>query len=300
MREKFGVGPDKVIEVQALCGDTVDNVPGVPGIGVKTAAELINAYGDLETLLARAAEIKQPKRRQALIDNRRAGAAVEGAGQARRRGAAAVPAVGARSQAATIRDKLFPFLDEMELRALKTRIAPAPVGDGAGGGARASASRRCPPVPRFTAPRSYELIDTAEGLDRWIAAAYEAGTIAVWPMTSAVAGATAGTRRDRAGAVAGPRRLCPAGAPAGGELDLAAASSELAPDTALERLRPLLADPGVLKIGHDVKTAAHLLAALRHRAGALRLHDADVLRARRRAVRPRDREPGAARPSSTS
>ncbi len=53
VREKFGVGPDKVIDVQALCGDSVDNVPGVPGIGVKTAAELINAYGDLETLLAR-------------------------------------------------------------------------------------------------------------------------------------------------------------------------------------------------------------------------------------------------------
>ena len=69
VREKFGVGPDKVIEVQALCGDSTDNVPGVPGIGVKTAAELINAYGDLETLLARADEIKQPKRRQALIDN---------------------------------------------------------------------------------------------------------------------------------------------------------------------------------------------------------------------------------------
>src|SRR5207244_6845052 len=69
VREKFGVGPDKVVDVQALCGDSVDNVPGVPGIGVKTAAELITTYGDLETLLARASEIKQPKRREALIDN---------------------------------------------------------------------------------------------------------------------------------------------------------------------------------------------------------------------------------------
>jgi len=66
---KFGVTPDKVIDVQALCGDAVDNVPGVPGIGVKTAAELINTYGDLETLLAHAGEIKQPARRQKLIDN---------------------------------------------------------------------------------------------------------------------------------------------------------------------------------------------------------------------------------------
>lgn len=67
--EKFGVPPEKVVEVQALAGDSVDNVPGVPGIGIKTAAQLINEYGDLDTLLARAAEIKQPKRREALIEN---------------------------------------------------------------------------------------------------------------------------------------------------------------------------------------------------------------------------------------
>ncbi len=67
--EKFGVGPDKVIEVQALIGDSSDNVPGVAGIGVKTAAQLIGEYGDLETLLKRAGEIKQDKRRQSLIDN---------------------------------------------------------------------------------------------------------------------------------------------------------------------------------------------------------------------------------------
>jgi DNA polymerase-1 len=67
--EKFGVPPEKVVEVQALAGDSTDNVPGVPGIGVKTAAQLIVEYGDLETLLSRAGEIKQPKRREALIEN---------------------------------------------------------------------------------------------------------------------------------------------------------------------------------------------------------------------------------------
>ncbi len=66
--EKFGVPPEKVIEVQALAGDSVDNIPGVPGIGVKTGAQLIEEYGDLETLLARAEEIKQPKRREKLIE----------------------------------------------------------------------------------------------------------------------------------------------------------------------------------------------------------------------------------------
>jgi DNA polymerase-1 len=67
--EKFGVPPEKVVEVQALAGDSVDNVPGVPGIGIKTAAQLIAEYGDLETLLARAGEIKQPKRRESLIEH---------------------------------------------------------------------------------------------------------------------------------------------------------------------------------------------------------------------------------------
>jgi DNA polymerase-1 len=66
--EKFGVPPEKVIEVQALAGDSVDNIPGVPGIGVKTGAQLIEEYGDLETLLSRAGEIKQPKRREKLIE----------------------------------------------------------------------------------------------------------------------------------------------------------------------------------------------------------------------------------------
>src|SRR5450755_4598961 len=67
--EKFGVPPEKVVEVQALAGDSTDNVPGVPGIGIKTAAQLIVEYGDLETLLKRAGEIKQPKRREALLEN---------------------------------------------------------------------------------------------------------------------------------------------------------------------------------------------------------------------------------------
>ena len=67
VKEKFCVGPEKVIEVQALAGDSIDNVPGVPGIGVKTAAQLIEEYGDLDTLLARAHEIRQPKRREALL-----------------------------------------------------------------------------------------------------------------------------------------------------------------------------------------------------------------------------------------
>ena len=84
--EKFGVPPEKVVEVQALAGDSTDNVPGVPGIGVKTAAQLIVEYGDLEQLLFRAGEIKQPKRREALIENAEKARISRQAGAARRQG----------------------------------------------------------------------------------------------------------------------------------------------------------------------------------------------------------------------
>src|SRR5262249_44780440 len=68
VRERFGVPPEKVVDVQALAGDASDNVPGIPGIGIKTAAELISEFGDLESLLARAGEVKQPKRRERLTE----------------------------------------------------------------------------------------------------------------------------------------------------------------------------------------------------------------------------------------
>src|SRR5947207_10821896 len=165
VREKFGVGPDKVIEVQALCGDSTDNVPGVPGIGVKTAAELINAYGDLEALLARASEIKQPKRREALIEN-------EAKARLSKELVKLDDDVPLPCPLSALRvkpydpEKLFPFLDEMELRALKTRIerrlditAPLPTGP---------SEPVIPEVPPFTAPRTYALVDTLEGLEHWI------------------------------------------------------------------------------------------------------------------------------------
>jgi DNA polymerase I len=257
VREKFGVGPDKVIEVQALCGDSTDNVPGVPGIGVKTAAELINAYGSLETLLAHAHEIKQPKRREALIEN-----------QAKARlskelvkldDSVPLPCpLSALKVKPYDPEKLFPFLDEMELRALKGRIVqrlsiapeavpverPEPV---------------VPEIPRFTAPRTYALVDTLEGLDHWIEAAHQAGLVAVWPEASAVAGARPVLAGIALGLAPGLAAYVPLGHRAAGTLDLGN-TGELSPQEAIDRLRPLLEDPGVIKIGHDVKTAAHLLA----------------------------------------
>jgi len=256
VREKFGVGPDKVVDVQALCGDSTDNVPGVPGIGVKTAAELINAYGDLESLFAHAGEIKQPKRREMLIEN---------VAKARLSKELVklddnVP-LPCPLSALTVKpydpDKLFPFLDEMELRALKSRIvrrlditAPLPAGP---------SEPVVPEIPPFTAPRTYALVDTLEGLDHWIEAAQQAGVVAVWPEASAIPGSRPALAGIALALAPGLAAYVPLGHRAAGTLDLAG-TGELSNSAAIDRLRPLLEDPGVLKIGHDVKAAAHLLS----------------------------------------
>src|SRR6516164_5141760 len=256
VREKFGVGPDKVIDVQALCGDSTDNVPGVPGIGVKTAAELINTYGDLEALLARAHEIKQPKRRGALIEN--AAKARLSKELVKLDDDVPLPCpLSALKVEPYDPDKLFPFLDEMELRALKSRIvrrlditAPIPTGP---------MEPVFPEIPRFTAPRTYALVDTSEGLDHWIEAAEQAGIVAIWPEASAVAGTRPALCGIGLALAPGLAAYVPIEHRVKDGLDLDGAS-ELSPDMMINRLRPLLEDTGVLKVGHDVKTAAHLLS----------------------------------------
>ena len=133
--ERFGVPPEQVVDVQALAGDSTDNVPGVPGIGIKTAAELINNYGDLETLLARAGEIKQTKRRENLL---------QFAEQARisrelvlLRDDAPMPLdLEALKTPARDRDKLIAFLQQQEFKRLLVRI-------GADGQASASGAHGC-------------------------------------------------------------------------------------------------------------------------------------------------------------
>ena len=256
VREKFGVGPDKVIEVQALCGDSTDNVPGVPGIGVKTAAELINTYGDLESLLASASEIKQPKRRQTLIENEKNARLSKELVKLDDHVPLPCPLSALRVKPYEP-DKLFPFLDEMELRALKSRIvrrlditAPLPVGP---------SEPIIPEIPPFTAPHTYTVVDTAEGLEHWVEAAEQAGAVAIWPEGSAVAGTRPALCGIALAVAPGLAAYVPLGHHVTGGLDLTGAG-ELPPEVAIEKLRPLLEDPGVLKIGHDVKTAAHLLS----------------------------------------
>ncbi|MEE8189815.1 MAG: 5'-3' exonuclease H3TH domain-containing protein, partial [Kiloniellales bacterium] len=170
--ERFGVPPEKVIDVQSLAGDSTDNVPGVPGIGIKTAAQLIEEYGDLDTVLERAEEIKQPKRRQNLI---------EFAEQAR-----------ISRKLVTLKDDV-PVevpLDELRLRSpdpkalreflerykFRTIIARLRELLGEEGEAGAAPGAAAPPEPGAA---DYELVQDLAALQAWIVAATEQGSVAV-------------------------------------------------------------------------------------------------------------------------
>ena len=262
VREKFGVGPDKVIEVQALCGDSVDNVPGVPGIGVKTAAELINTYGDLENLLEHAPEIKQPKRRESLIEH--AAKARLSRELVKLDDKVPLPCPLADLAVQPIDPNvLLPWLREMEFRTLGTRMAQrlagvAPATDESAGSAAAS-EPVVPGFPPFAVERTYALIDTLEGLEHWLEAAEEAGVVALH-----TAPGLAGIALALGPGLAGYVPLAHRASGAQSSLDFAPGpgSNALPADAVLARLKPLLEDRGILKIGHDMKGASRLL--LRH------------------------------------
>jgi DNA polymerase-1 len=255
--EKFGVTPDKVIDVQALAGDPTDNVPGVPGIGVKTAAQLLDEYGDLDSLLARASEIKQPKRRETLMNN------AEAARISRElvRLKDDVPVTEAWGDFATCPpdpQALFSFIDQQGFRSLKMRVesvyGPAP--------AAAHADSEIP-APVET---DYKLVTTEADLAAWIAAASRAGHVAFDTETNSL-------NAMRCGLVGfslsiEPGRACyvplmhSTGATQGDLLSAPAESGpKLIPEkTAIAMLKPLLEDPAVLKIAHNMKFDAMVMA----------------------------------------
>ncbi len=259
--EKFGVGPDKVIEVQALAGDSTDNVPGVPGIGVKTAAQLINTYGDLETLLARADEIKQPKRRETLKSNAEAARLSHKLVRLRDDVPLSHDLDDLEVRAAEP-ETLFAFLDAMEFKALADRLRKR--GDQ---GAAPAAADAAP----ATEPTEYSTLRTTEALGAWIARAGEAGVIALSvqgsladPQRAALVGIglSAGTAScylplGHVVADGGDARLDLGD---GGSGKAARAPSQITLEAALALLKPLLEDPAVLKVGHNVKYAVRLLA----------------------------------------
>jgi DNA polymerase-1 len=325
--EKFGVPPEKVIEVQALIGDSTDNVPGVPGIGVKTAAQLIGEYGDLETLLKRAPEIKQEKRRQSLIEHAEAARLSKKLVTLDDHVKLDTP-IGELAVHEPDYKRLIAFLKAMEFNALMRRVAefssieagaiepaarfvghhagaeisPAPPvreadaaakplpGDGFKGQGLLPLTRPGQPVSgdrsanfvqapqaliaaRREAARGakfdrgkYETVRSVERLNAYLARAIDTGVVAV-----EVASASADPMRAELCGLAlavGPNEACyvPLAHRVGGEggaeglFSGEVAPGQLAERAALDALKPLFADPGVLKVGHDLKFAFQLFA----------------------------------------
>ncbi|HYC13507.1 MAG TPA: DNA polymerase I, partial [Stellaceae bacterium] len=265
VKEKFGVGPEQVIDVQALAGDSVDNVPGVPGIGVKTAAELITTYGGLEELLKRAVEIKQPKRRQNLIDF---------AEQARISkklvtldSDAPLPLpLDALEVKPLDRNKITQFLQTQNFRSLLHRLEGKLRTEGATAAPKAEArveangaAAIATPAGLADAKQHYELVQEKAQLERWIERAIDAGMIAVDTETTSLDA----TRAELVGVSLSlePGHACyiPLAHRANAEgLDLGDRKKDgdlkqIPMEVALALLKPLLEDPSVLKIGHNIK-----------------------------------------------
>ncbi|MGQ9368448.1 DNA polymerase I [Azospirillum sp. A39] len=278
--EKFGVPPDKVVDVQALAGDSVDNVPGVPGIGVKTAAQLIVEYGDLETLLARAGEIKQPARRQKLIDFADQARVSKRLVQLDANAPVPTPIEELRVREPDHR-KLIEFLRTQGFRSVVARLeaelakdgalvdgtaSPAPVAlpvePAPAGGAEAPAPRgRAVPAPAET---RYELIQDLDALTAWIADADDTGVLAVDTETDSLTPATAKLVGLSLATAAGRACYVPLGhvdPHGGGQLALGGeAPQQIAAEAAMAALKDLLERPDILKIGHNFKFDHQLFA----------------------------------------
>ena len=263
--EKFGVYPERVVDVQALAGDSVDNVPGAPGIGIKTAALLINEYGDLDTLLERAGEIKQPKRRQTLLDN------VDQIRLSRRlvlldENTPLDFTLDDLEVRDPDPDTLLGFLAEMEFRTLTKRIATQL-------GTEAPTIADAPPVPDAPIvadipfdPAHYEQVGDAAALQRWIDAIYEVGYVAVDTETTGLNEMTADLVGVSLATEAGRACYIPLIHKESGTDDLfgsdALAEGQMLLQEALDLLTPMLEDDSILKIGQNMKYDAKIFAQI--------------------------------------
>jgi DNA polymerase-1 len=323
--EKFGVPPEKVIEVQSLIGDSSDNVPGVPGIGVKTAAQLIIEYGDLETLLARAGEIKQQKRRESLIEHAEAARLSKRLVTLEQNVKLDVPVDDLAVHEPDYKN-LIAFLKAMEFTTLTRRVtekgaidasaiqpdprlisgeiaitSPPPTPEAAPSRGRPGeldlgdlpSPKPLPPgeeqfTPvslaqrRIDALRSakfdtakYETITTVAQLKKWAARALDAGVLAIKaevssidPMQTSLCGlALAVAPNEAAYLPLGHREASEEGA--AGLFAPELCTGQIAEDEALAVLKPVLEDLAVIKIGHDVKQDALVLAVRGIRLGAI-------------------------------
>jgi DNA polymerase-1 len=252
--EKFGVPPEKVVDVQALAGDSVDNVPGVPGIGVKTAAQLIEEYGDVETLLARAGEIKQQKRRENLIEHADAARISKTLVTLRDDVPLPEPLDDLKIRALDV-NLLTPFLQSMEFSTLLRRV------DGDHGAAAPAPAPKADAGAKAAAPGAYETIFDETALRRWIAAAYQRGVIAVDTETDALDAMGAGLVGISLSVEAGRACYIPLAHGAKGlAFDDAETAQQMPRETALALLKPLLEDASILKVGQNLKYDMHIFA----------------------------------------
>ena len=264
--EKFGVAPNRVVDVQSLAGDSVDNVPGAPGIGIKTAALLIQEFGDLETLLARAGEIPQPKRREALVDN------ADLIRISKRLVAldCDMPidfTLESLEVAPPQADALLGFLNLMEFRTLTQRVATslkvaAPAAPTAGE-AKIIRTNNFHSLDLPFDHAAYECVRDADALNRWIAVIRERGHVAVDTETTSLDEMRAELVGISLCVEAGKACYIPLGHKQGGG-DLFG-SSDLSPgqmprEQALALLKPVLEDAAILKIGQNMKYDAKIFA----------------------------------------
>ncbi len=268
--EKFGVPPEKVVDVQSLAGDSTDNVPGVPGIGIKTAAQLIQEYGDLDTLLARASEIKQNKRRESLIEH--ADKARLSRELVRLRSDVPLPfPLEQLERRQPNMDLLAAFLNEQGFKSILARLQSRVKGEQdptvtpSATPVNYAPAAKDPETTPLPTKAHYELIQTVSALQGWVEEATRRGIVAVDCETTSLDQ----TRAELVGFSLSlePGQACyvPVGHVAPGSTshqdllshDTSAALPEkpeqIPLQQALDILGPLLTDPGVLKIGHNIK-----------------------------------------------
>jgi DNA polymerase-1 len=247
--EKFGVPPEQLGEVLALMGDTVDNIPGVPGVGPKTAALLIQQYGDLETVLAHAGEIAKPKLRQNLIDH--AEAARLSRELVRLVCDSPLPEPLDKLEMKGIpKEPLREFLADQGFRALLARLDGTSQVQAPSATSARPAQREVRPEPKIDRS-AYETVTTIEALERWIAEAKATGFVAVDTETDGYECVTA--KLVGISLAVECNKACYIPLEHGGHDLLSERPDQIPAALALEKLKPLLEDRATLKIGHNFK-----------------------------------------------
>ncbi len=240
VQNKFGVDPSKVIDVQALAGDSSDNVPGVPGIGVKTAAELINKYGNLEKLLKSAHEIKQNKRRETLIENKDK-ALISKQLVTLKHDAPVNINLSEFKLKEIDKDKLFKFLREMEFnRLLSSAISKYGEPDLEGIKNETVSKKTLNSINK----KNYHLIKDLKEIDDWINEAEEVGEVAVDTETSSLDPHQADLIGVSLSSKIGKACYMPLGHKS---------QKNLNKELVLKKLKPLLEDSSIKKIGQNIK-----------------------------------------------